>query len=272
MAIRVKNEPLLDLLGEQVTANGNPLTTGANRRSINIPFGTREVLMEVSGGQDARVALVRRIRRVYHFDASRSGAAQWRDLLAEGTTEKALIDNEQTNSTGFTLAAADFLYIQTAGRVGGYRFLIPTTANNNAATTTFEYSTRAGFVATADTDGTDSGGAMFAQTGNLEIDTVPAAGVWAPIDLQTIVPTYPISGELGHWARIQPSAALDAVVVTQLSPLQWDIADTTAKWHAGKFKTVTEYTMDLHPDVGALEFASAHASTTTTIEFTWVFP
>ena len=93
---------------------------------------------------------------------------------------------------------------------------------------------------------------------------VPAAGVWGPIDLKTIVPTYPISGELGHWVRIQPSALLDAVVITQLSPLQWDIADTTGKWHAGKFKTVQEYTIDLPGDVGALERGGVPETTPST--------
>ncbi len=271
MANKVVDAPLEDILGEQVTAEGNPATTGANRRSINVPFDALEVLARVTGAQDARIALVKRIRRVYHFDASKTGVAQWRDLLDVGRPGKALIDSEQTNAVSLTLAADDLLYIQTAGRVGGFRLLIPTTVNNNAATTTFEYSTRAGFVATADTDGTDNGGAMFGQTGNIEIDTVPAVGIWAPIDLQTIVPTYPHSGDLGHWVRIQPSALLDAVVITQLSPLQRDIADTTGKWHAMDNKSGDSYTLDLHPDVGALEFASQHASTSTNIFFSWIF-
>lgn len=270
MPTRVVDVPIEDFLGEQVTGLINPSGTKANRRSINIPFGALEVLTEISGAQDARIALVKRVLRVYHYDDSATGADQWVDLLAEGPN--ALIDSETTSTTSFTLAAADFLYIGTMGRVGGYRLLIPTTTNNNTETTTFAYSTRAGFVDTADTDGTETGSAMFAQSGNITMDTVPAEGVWASVDLQAIVPTYPNSGERLNWTRISASGALDAVVITQLSPLQWDVADTTGKWHASKFKTVTEYSFDIKENVGTLEFASADASTSTTIELSWMFP
>ena len=267
MAVRIVDAPIDDFVGEQVTAEGNPSTTAANRRSINVPQGALEVLMEVSGAQDARIALCGKIRRVYHYDASED---TWIDLLADGPN--AIIDSSQTGITSFILAAADYLYIATARRVGGYRLLIPTTQNSNAATTTFEYSSGGNsFTATADTDGTESGGNMFTQSGNITMDTVPAEGVWQAIDLKKAAPSYPVEGERLYWTRIQPSALLTAVVITQLSTLQWDVADTTGKWHAGKFKTITEYTIDFKDHIGSLEYASAHASTTTTIEFSWIF-
>ncbi len=259
MPRRVLDAPIREFYGTQLTALQNPATTAANRRTINLRRGFREMLLrntDANAADDLRWAFVPKITYVYWYDDSATkDADKWIDILGDS---RAMLDSAQAGTTQFTLAAADRLYVATTERHGGFEMDLDATINNdNAATITGEYSKRTGFVATGITDGSATGGATLANDlGPIEIDTAPADGDWMPVILNKVIPSAPLlDGSLYYWFRIVPNTLLDAVEIEQITPLVITIDNDTGNSEAGFFANNTEYTVDIDDSrVGGMEY------------------
>lgn len=260
MPRQIIDAPIKEFFGQQITALQNPATTAANRRTTALRRGFREILVrntDATAADDLRWAFLPKIVHVFWYDDSQTvDSDKWIDLLGDS---KAMLDSAQTGISQFTLAAADFLYIATTDRHGGFRATVDSSINNDntSAALTGEYSTRSGFVSTGLTDGTDSGSnAPLAQSGPIEIDTAPADGVWMPIVLNKVISSAPeLDGNKYYWFRFTPNALLDAVEIEQLTTLVITIVNDTGDSQAAFFANNTEYTTDVNDSlVGGVEY------------------
>ena len=253
--------PIKEFFGQQITALQNPATTAANRRTSALRRGFREILVrntDTTAADDLRWAFVPKIVYVFWYDDSATkDVDKWISLLGDS---RAMLDSAQTGITQFTLAAADLLYVATVARHGG---LLPTIdgtiLNATAATITGEYSTSQGFVSTAITDGTATGGATLGQNvaGNvIEINTAPADGVWQPILLNKVIASAPLlDGNKYYWFRIIPNTGIQAVEFEQLTTIVETIVDDTGDSQAAFFANNSEYTTDVNDSfVGGVEY------------------
>jgi len=276
MSVRIVDEPIAGFYYEQVTTLANDAGGATtDRRSINLRRGFTEVMVYASAA--ARLGLAPRIAALYWYDAS---ANAWHDLLVD---DRAVLNPAKTGTVQFTLAAADYLYVATTDRVGGFRVDIDDTIlNNNAATLAFQYSSAGSFVTTAITDGTASGGATLGGAiGNITVTTMPADGVWSPLVLGKALgmsgaqlSSLPAVNERFYWCRMQPSALLDAVELEQITTFVPDgVAANTANAPGGLALLVatTVHTIDIKvEETGSLEYISHGTATTPTIDITWI--
>lgn len=230
---------------------------------------------------EGRIGLCPRITAVLFYDNS---ADTWLDLLG---ANKNILNSSQTGTARFTMDASDFLYIATIDRVGGFRFdLDGTLINNDASTGNLDYSAVGGFVNTAITDGTATGGATLGQDGNITITTVPADGTWAPIALSKVISMSQAAQDAlsevnvkRYWVRIYATAItgapLDEVEIEQLISLVPDKNAANTDNAAGGLIFVqsnTEYTEDIDLDyVGAIEYQSDETTTQRTLGLNWLY-
>ncbi len=270
----VQDPPIKEFYGQVITGVADPATTAANRRTLAVRRGFREILVrnaDATAAEVLRWAFFPKIVHVFWYDDSATkDVDKWIDLLGDS---KAMLDSAQTSISQFTLAAADRLYIATTDRHGGFLTTIDgTILNNNTATITGEYSTRSGFVATGITDGTTTGGATLGQNvaGNvIEIDTAPADGVWQPIVLNKVISSAPLlDGNKYYWFRIVPSTLLDAVEFEQITTLVRTIVNDTGNSEAAFFANNSEYTIDVSDWVGGIEYWVTEGAVTGHV--TWI--
>jgi len=260
----IVNVPHREYYGEQFAGGTNANLT-VQRRPRNWRLGFNQLRIESpTSTEDVRIALTPAIIGVYFNDTS---AGTWKDLL--GST-KAIIDSAQTGDAQFTMASADYLYIATTDRHGGFRFDL-TAVNNNAATATFEYSKADGFNAFAATvtDGTISSSATLGQDGNLTAATTPSEASWSRINLREVLDDSAAPVQVAHWSRLTPSADLDSVSIAQLMCLHYDMAHTAASGHAGFFKDQVEYTITKSGFIGGFEQQSSDSGAIT-MNLTWI--
>lgn len=264
MAVKIVDAPIQELYGQQVAPQTSAnLTT--SRRSLNVRQGFTEILIEPE--LEIRMALCPKIVGVYHYDDSED---RWNDLLVN---DASILDSSRTGTSAFTLAVADFLYIGALQRFGGARFDLSSVVNAQAGTTTAEYFQRGiGFTSVTIVDGTDTG-AAFAQDGNITIAVadMPTAAQWDSVDLAkaTGLASAP-KDSVAHWLRLDTSVLMDLVEIQDLAVLHHDMAAVLATGGGGGiFREDTEYTIDLHDNVGAIEFISIAASATT-MNLTWI--
>lgn len=257
--------PIKELHSQQLAPQANTdLTT--LRRSINVRDGFNEIMFRPVLA--TRVGLAPQIVGVYWYDDS---AGVFNDLVGDG----AMLDSGRTNAgSTFTLAVADFLYIGAAQRFGGARFdLDSSLINNNASTLTCQFpGPGKTWTDLAITNGTDSSG-TFAQDGNITftVAATPAQGVWEYSDLRTLTGLNSArSDSLAYWLRFDTSALLDVVEIEQLSVLGANWAAAIATAGSGLYaQAATEYTLDFHSRVGAIEF-QAIAAAATTMDISWI--
>ncbi len=260
MPRQIVDAPIKEFFGQQITALQNPSTTAANRRTTALRRGFREILVrntDVTAADDLRWAFLPKIAYVFWYDDSQTkDEDKWIDLLGDS---KAMLDSAQTGISQFTLATADFWYIATTGRHGGFKVDVDGSTNNSngSAALTGEYSRGNGFLSTAITDGTDTGSTTpLAQDGPIEIDTAPADGTWQPIVLNKVVSSAPLlDGNKYYWFRFSPLALLTAVEIEQLTTLVETIVNDTGDSEAAFFANNTEYTTDVNDSlVGGIEY------------------
>jgi hypothetical protein len=141
-----------------------------------------------------------------------SGLANTYDGQA-ATSESVLLQTTRTLYAGFHAGQTDRF---ATGETVFVRFDLGASVNNNAATLTVEYWDGGAWAAVSGlSDGTASGGAPFAQDGNLSF-TRP--GDWAPNE---------VDGVTKLWLRVTTSADLDTVTVNEISIGQqqaWEIS------------------------------------------------
>ena len=253
-AARIKDSPIYRLEGETLTV---PASNGT-RSAYNVRPGYSEILVEPVLAM--RMQLVPAIKGLYFKRAT----GDYRDLL--GVTP--IIFDRAVGVSTIALSAmtsSDYLYVGTVGITGGFVVDIGATVNANAATLTAQYSDslRAWSTLTIASDGSSSGGATFAQDG-LVLVTVPSD--WTPHSLADIVSGAPATRPL-YWARYIVNATLTtAMLLRNLTPVAEIGAgiDNVAALTGGVWlKAVTEYTMDVHEDIGALEIMAVAAGATT---------
>lgn len=267
MAIRVVDQPIEDLFGIELAPQSNANLI-ANRRSTNVRYGFREILINfVAAG---RLALCPKIFGVLWYDDSASQV--FNDLLAPSD---AMLDSGRTGTSAFTLAVADFLYIGANHRFGGARFdLDGTLLNNNASTLTAAYSSTqaGGFTAVTITDGTISSSATMGQDGNVTIANadMPAEGTWINESLRKLTGLATAPDLKAYWLRLDTSALLDLVEIEQLASFSNSMdAAIGNSGSGGHFKAGQEYTLDLSESVGAIEHIAV-AGSSTTLQVTWI--
>ena len=269
MPTKITDAPIRRFRGVAPLTGGQaPATTQANRRSINMRSGFEGVLLETVTS-DSRVALCPRIVGVYWEDVS---AGEFINLLEDGPPASILDSGQSPSTVQFTLAAADFLYIGFNERAAGAFFEVDSSIQNDNASTsiTAAYGGTGGTLPTsAITDGTSASSVTMTQNGPVTFDTVPAEGTWIRqrlSDLRVGAPDTPRA----YWMQIIPSALLDAVEIEQLQSLTETIADTTADSDGIHLDDAREYTIDIHEDVGALEYWSGTVSANSTLNLTWI--
>ena len=273
-------------VGELISnITSDPATTVASRNTMNWrrgEYGVYDELMLEFTTIAGRMGECSKITDVLFYDAS---AGTYRDMLGppQGSNSAMLFRGEDDSAVEqFVMDEdVDFLYIGTMRRVGGFEFTLDASlVNDDASTMVFEISSGTGFVVSAVTDGTDSSGDSFKQSGVVEITAVPSEADWHAKALNEIdgvghpdVAKKATGGIKRYWSRISQTsvsgAPLDAVEIEQLSALLITVADTTGTADAGLYKLNQVFTKDIHhAEIGALEFW-AQSGTTADLELTW---
>lgn len=266
MAQKVVNESVIGVEGETLTTPGS----GGTRSSYNIRRGYEEILVEPVAA--LRLQLVPKIAALLYYDASAAVANRWINILENWPLFLDRVATEAFTTPG-AWTTLDRLYVGTTGFIGGYTVDMGATVNAVVNTLTAEYSPAEGDFAamTVATDGTAAGGATLAVDG-LVTFTVPAD--WAPRKLNTLVPslTPPNLGPL-YWHRLAVSVNTTADIVinnlTNIGRIAPGTDSTTARTGGVWLKATTEYTLDVSPEVGAIE-TIAQAAGATTVRVSWI--
>ena len=248
------SKPVQALKGEQLTVPAsNGTKTVFNRRP-----GFNGILLEPTLA--LRLGLVPRITGLW-----RKTSDKWINLLA--TPGSTIIDRGFTGQS-LALRTTDYLYVGFVRKVNDLFVDIGATANATGSVLTCANSTLTGFVAlTITVDGTDSGGATFAQDGNITF-TVPTA--WTPESLRDLLGDSTAPVEKLYWLRFAVSVNLDAAtLVDQLAGFIETDGAGTDTGDTGFFGESVLYEMSLGDEVGALQFI-AQAAAATTVQLTWV--
>jgi len=263
--------PISASYSEQLTNTEVPANNGT-RHPIALRHGFDSLVYEPAAA--CRVHLVPAITNLYFYDASEPMGSRWKNLLDK---DRSLINRHVAgDSQGYlnAMTANDYLYIGTRRRVGGYRLDMDSALVNAVATTlTGAYSSQWGFVTTAITDGTASGGATLAQDGNITIDSVPAT--WGAYPLSKYMNRNVLRGTAGEqcfWFRLSVDATLTAgVEIEKVVPMAEVAAGTiTSDSQSVISKASVEYVLSLDDSkTGALEFI-AQGGAATTANLSWL--
>lgn len=220
-----------------------------------------------------RLQLVPAIKAFLFYDASLNA---WTDVL-DGAP---LVFNREQGVNTTVLGAmtsSDYFYLGFAGIVGGVLVDVGATPNANAAVLTCQYSNQQrDWTSLAITDGTISPLGVTLGADGVISWTAPAAWRSALIG-QLVLPSgaiaAPADAEQLYWLRFVVNATLTAgLILIQMTPLGRIavITDDVAALSGGAFlKAAVEYTMDIHPDIGAIEIM-AQAAAGTTARASWV--
>ena len=259
---RVIDQPVQHFQGETLTV---PASNGT-RSAYNVRPGMQEILIEPVLAM--RLQFVPAIRGLLFFDASRPVGSQWIDLLKSRPDFFDRTVVQQLRELG-AMTSSDFIYVGVVRPIGGLVFDLTTTFNVVVSTLSAQYSQQnnGGWATlTVASDGTDSGGATLAQDG-LVTFTLPAAGLWEKKRLRDMVDGAPDTEAPLHWIRLAVSATLSTGILwDNLTPISETApgTDNVAAATGGVFlKAVTEYTVDIADDVGALETIAVAAGATT---------
>ena len=155
-------------------------------------------------------------------------------------------------------ATGDRLYLLASAQVGGFRIVIKA-ANGTASVMTVKYWNGSAFTTTSATDGTASGGALLAATGNVTW-TVPTDEV--PMTLNPTSYTDRDSpSSRGFYYEVSWSVALDADTEIEEG---WTLPNNTNR---GYFRKTTEnpISFDLR-QVGSIDITAGGADT---MDITW---
>lgn len=237
MATAIFGSPVRRFRGETVSLS----TTLASRGLFP---GYQEIMLYCPTA--FRLHLNPRIKDLEFYDAS---ATAYVNLIAN------LSDRVATTGSGTTLDAmqtTDILYIGCEEQFGGVYVDMTASVNANAAVIDAEYWNGSAWTDLTETDGTASGGAMFAQDGAITW-TVPTD--WATTTVNK-------SPQL-FFVRIKAGAALSAdVEIADMHTLNEDT-------NRGYFEAGMAYQFSLNIDkVGAFEVVLA--SGTDTLNVTWL--
>ena len=273
MATLVVDQPIKEFFGEVLSNTEVPINpaTAGSRHAIARRLVFNEILFEPAAA--ARMHLTPRIVAAYFYDASRALGSRWLDLIDDAS--KALINRHVAGDTGTVLDAmqtADFIYIAAEATYGGiFVDMDASSINANNVSVSFDYSRQGDFTSQALTDGTDSTGTLR-QDGTISLDAVPTD--WVARRLDALLPSDDLPSKLAtnplFWGRLSVSGALGGdTEIEQLVLVHADQGDSTNDGGAGFFKATTEYTIDLSPDVGGLEWI-AQGGAATTVNLTWI--
>ncbi len=264
MAVRIVDAPIRELYGQEVAPQDNSDAT-TDRRSTNVRKGFHEII--VNAVLASRLALCPKIIAMYWYN---DATDTFISLLND---DEAILDSARTGAASFKLAAADFLYIGAVDRFQGARILLNDSVVNaqNQAMTAAYSNVNKSFVAVAITDGTNSTGTM-AQDGNITIAlaAMPDKKTWSGSTLKDLTGLASAPPGEAHWLRLGPAAALDAVELEQVASFSAHWASPALATAGGlSLKAVTEYTIDLSEDVGAIEY-QAVSTGATTMQVGWI--
>lgn len=264
MATAVVDQGIRDFYGENLTV---PINTG-DPTAFAIRIGFKELLVRPAA--KARLQFAPAIRQLWFYDASQPAASRWVNLLGGN---RSLINRHASGGTGTNLdsmTSSDFIYIGTSDRAGGYRMEISGSPNANASVMALSYSRSDDtWASQAITDGTILTGFTLGQTGIVKLNAVPTD--WEPESLQTLIPTIEAGAPTDtlHWVRLSVSATLDAdTEVDKMIPHHQDGLGAGNNQKGLYIQATTEYTIDIHDRVGAVELVSDGAATNADV--TWI--
>ncbi len=247
----VQDAPIREIYGEQ-------LSTSTTSTPFGVLPGFKRILIE--SDLVTQMALAPRIQSALVWD----GSTQPVNLNDDGN----LFDRRETaESTGTLLDS-----LGTSGRVflgfdrpsRGVKIDV-VSANGTASDLTAQYSKNdSTWAGLTETDGTDTG-ASLAQDGSVTW-TVPTD--WDKVALQTLTSDLDVPRTPLYWVEFAWSAALDSdTSIATLEPYAEAVADSDSG--GGLYiKATTEYTFNLHQDVGALEFEGPAG--TPAVNISWI--
>lgn len=243
-----------------VRVQGEQLSLSTTIAILGIPPNMHQAKLYVPTS-DFRLHLNPRINDVRFYDASATAGSRWKSEVVN------LTDRDTATGTGSdmnSMTTSDFLYMCFEEPVGGVRATIGN-ANANAATMTATYRKNDDTWASLTiTDGTASGGAPLAVTGNITW-TTPTD--WKRTSLAVPTGIFGLTetdapGVDGHWVRFAIDAAADSTTsITELASINRDTS-------RGYFYSGVEYSFsfDLRR-LGAIE--AILGSGTATMDITW---
>lgn len=203
MAVESVAGPLGELRGG--TATGVALSTTA--AYIPIPAGARHLFLtprNFSTAVVARVLLNPYIVVLKTEDALATNPTDYSEAAQDGDTATDVVLSSLP-----TLANGGAVYVGSHLPFGGLSVDVDST-NSTSSTLAVTYWNGSAWANITPTDGTASGGATFAQDGNITW-TVPTA--WVPEKLHIAADaaaSFPFGGNKFYWVRLAVSAALDS--------------------------------------------------------------
>lgn len=225
-AVEAQSGPLGDMRAVSTTGTGTEITT--TPQVIRFPSGTKHVSLSPRNFLTAVAVQLSPCPYLSIFKTEDDGATfiDYSEAAQDGDA-----------ATDIVLSDLDTLANEHYVHVGAHRpwrglDVDVDTANSNASVLTVKYWTGTGWADISATDGTDSGGATFAQDGEITW-TVPAGHVWKKST---------INGRTLYWLRLEVSAALDSST-TQNSIMP--LGTSTAYWDL-----VTDINRDFRVDRG----------------------
>lgn len=269
MATDILGAGLNDTFGEQITIP----SSGAAKEVYALRFGFGAVNLTCS--TSFRMAFPPKIDELWFYDASAAEGSQWINLIGDaGAGNNALINRTTTGATGTVLdswATADFLYIGTRRRHGGFFWNMTASVNGTNSVLTMAYSKSDNtFASQAITDGTITGSATMAKDGNVTLDAIPSD--WEEALLSKILTGAALTGappKQTHWVRFDVDTELDSdTEIEELVAFHEDPATGTSSGAPGFFNANEEYDFRIGSEVGGFEIANqAAASATLTVSW-----
>ena len=256
----IRDEPVRGLYGISVGA-ASDADFSVSRAATNLRVGVNEVLISVEATTGARLGFTPKVREMWWYDDS---ADSWHDLLGPN---KDVLFSDLTGTRQFTLAVADFLYINLAGRIGGFSFAVDSVIFNDvAATMAFEYLGGGGVFATQAVTGFASDPLKVSEI--MTLNAIPSEAAWVSAMLSGASHrSLPPGTGRGHWCRLSTNTLLNAVEIEQIRTFIPHIGSDgdldTASIDMMFLKAATEYTIPLHPDVQSLEYIAQDAAIST---------
>ena len=237
---------------------GETLSLSTSRASLGL-FPSTHQLVLYNPSTDFRLHLNPHLLDAVFYDESADSGAEY---LKTGTIDlpSAFRDRNATNGSGTLLdssTTSDFLYLCFYDIIGGVHIVIGS-ANATSATVAATYRKNDDSWANlSPTDGTDSGGATLAQTGDI---TWTAPSDWKPASLggpQGIFSATDAPATYGYWMRLAWGAGLDSD--TEIDEV-WSVNKDANR---GYFRKGTEYSFSIdRRKVGAFEVILASGTDT----------
>lgn len=278
--VTTQSKRLTGGFSEAILTATDPASTPA---PISMRHGYRELLFNGITTNDIRVGLVPAIKQVWLFDASaKNGAGSWTNLL-NSKKNYSLVNRGETAGNGDYIlggiAAGDFLYVGSVGKLGGHRFIqgqVNATDAGLGMAATRSNGNNFDTLALAAIGTESTAGIHFEQTGNV---TFTAPTTWTASALNTMVgltstPPDPYNQENLYWVRYSFSGAIDAATsIIGIIPMPVAEDSVSTKATESIYMILgAEYTLPLHSPwvVGALDVQSDTDAATATYRLTWL--